>query len=243
MHVIEVSGVQKSFPVGKQMIQVLSGVDYTVNQGEFAIIFGPSGSGKSTLLHTILGLEKPDSGTVTMLGKNLYSTMNEDERSAYRKEHVGMVYQQANWVKSVNVLTNVALPLLLIGESKESREKKAIQTLEMLKMQDWAHHHPSELSSGQQQKVSIARALITDPEIIIADEPTGNLDFESGKELMELLQNLSKTLNKTVVMVTHDLEYLKYADKAVKVIDGKVVKDIPKNELISKYKELSVRDL
>ncbi len=243
MHVIEVSGVQKSFPVGQQMIQVLFDVGYSVDQGEFAIIFGPSGSGKSTLLHTILGLEKPDSGTVTMLGKNVYSSMNEDERSAYRKEHVGMVYQQANWIKSVDVLTNVALPLLLLGEEKEVREKKAMQTLEMLKMQNWAHHHPSELSSGQQQKVSIARALITDPEIIIADEPTGNLDFESGRELMELLQNLSKTLNKTVVMVTHDLGYLKYADTAAKVIDGKIVKNISKDELMRKYNALSVRDL
>lgn len=243
MNVIEVYGVQKSFPVGNQMIQVLFAVDFTVCKGEFAIIFGPSGSGKSTLLHTMLGLEKPNSGTVKMLGENLYTTMDEDQRAAYRKEHVGMVYQQANWVKSINVLNNVALPLLLLGEDKETRLKKAMQSLKMLKMQDWAHHHPSELSSGQQQKVSIARALITDPEIIIADEPTGNLDFESGKELMELLKKLSKSLNKTVVMVTHDLGYLKYADIAVKVIDGKIVKDISKNELMSKYKEFFIRDL
>ena len=220
------------------MIPVLRGIDFSVNHGDFAIIFGPSGSGKSTLLHTILGLEQPTSGSVKMLDKDLYANMDEDQRALYRKEHVGMVYQQANWVKSVDVLTNVALPLMLLGEDKEVRLKKAMQSLEMLKMQDWAHHHPSELSSGQQQKVSLARALITDPEIIIADEPTGNLDFESGKELMEILKNLSKTLNKTVLMVTHDLGYLKYADKAVKVIDGQISKDLGKNELLSKYKKV-----
>lgn len=238
MQVIVASDVKKSFLVGEQMIPVLRGIDFSVNHGDFAIIFGPSGSGKSTLLHTILGLEQPTSGSVKMLDKDLYANMDEDQRALYRKEHVGMVYQQANWVKSVDVLTNVALPLMLLGEDKEVRLKKAMQSLEMLKMQDWAHHHPSELSSGQQQKVSLARALITDPEIIIADEPTGNLDFESGKELMEILKNLSKTLNKTVLMVTHDLGYLKYADKAVKVIDGQISKDLGKNELLSKYKKV-----
>ncbi len=237
MQAVVVTDVKKSFLVGNQIIPVLKGIDFSINHGEFAIIFGPSGSGKSTLLHTILGLEKPTAGSVKMLDKDLYSNMNEDQRSTYRKTHVGMVYQQANWVKSVDVVTNVALPLMLLGEEKEIRIKKAKQALEMLKMHDWAHHHPSELSSGQQQKVSVARALITDPEIIIADEPTGNLDFESGIELMEILKKLSKTLNKTVLMVTHDLGYLKYADKAVKVIDGIIANNINKNELMSKFKK------
>jgi putative ABC transport system ATP-binding protein len=238
MQVITVSDLKKSFPVGQQMIPVLRGIDFSLNQGEFGIIFGPSGSGKSTLLHTILGLEQPTAGSVNILSTDLYAKMSEDQRSLFRKEHVGMVYQQANWVKSVNVLTNVALPLMLLGEEKEARLKKALETLEMLKMQDWAHHHPSELSSGQQQKVSLARALITDPEIIIADEPTGNLDFDSGKDLMEMLKKLSKSLGKTVLMVTHDLGYLKYADKAVKVIDGQISKNLGKTDLISKYKEV-----
>ena len=240
MKIIEVSGVKKSFLVGNQTIQVLRGIDISINKGDFAVIFGPSGSGKSTLLHTILGLEKPTEGSVLLLDTDLYANMNENQRSAHRKEHIGMVYQQANWVKSVNVITNVSLPLMLLGEDKEVRMKKALETLEMMKMQDWAYHHPSELSSGQQQKVSLARALITDPEIIIADEPTGNLDFDSGKELMEILKHLSKSLGKTVLMVTHDLGYLKYADIAFKVIDGQISKKMNDKELITKYKEVAV---
>ncbi|MCA9369511.1 MAG: ABC transporter ATP-binding protein [Pseudomonadales bacterium] len=227
---IQVQGIKKSFLVGQQLVPVLRGIDFSISQGQFAIIFGPSGSGKSTLLHTILGLEEPTAGTVTMLGRDIYAHLTEDARSEYRKEHVGMVYQQSHWVKSVNVLTNVSLPLLLLGEDTENRLKKAMQTLEMFKMQAWAYHHPSELSSGQQQKVSLARALITDPEIIIADEPTGNLDFDSGQELMKMLKNLSKTLGKTVLMVTHDLSYLQYADISLKVIDGMLAKDTRKTK-------------
>ena len=237
---IAVKQLHKSFQVGAQTVPVLRGIDFSVKSGEFAVVFGPSGSGKSTLLHTILGLEPPTQGTVSLLDTDIYSLKDEDARTEFRKQHIGMVYQQSNWVKSINVIENVALPLLLLGEPKEVRSKKAMEALDMLHMNDWAYHHPSELSSGQQQRVSLARALITDPEIIIADEPTGNLDYESGLELMELLKRFSEKLNKTVVMVTHDLAYLKYADKAVKVIDGEVVKDVDEKKVLSKYKELTL---
>ena len=240
MNCIEVNKLQKSFLVGQQLIPVLNDINFTLKKGQFGIIFGPSGSGKSTLLHTILGLEKPTTGTVSILGTNLYQNTSENQRSTFRKLHVGMVYQQPNWVKSLSVVQNVAIPLLLLGESEVIRIKKAHQTLKMVKMDEWAHRHPSELSSGQQQKASLARALITNPEIIIADEPTGNLDFESGKELMEILHNFTQTVQKTVLMVTHDLGYLKYSDVAVKIQDGKIISHIEDKKILSKYAEIAL---
>lgn len=236
---IEVIGLTKIFQVGSQNVTVLKDINFTVKSGNFDIIIGPSGSGKSTLLHSILGLENPTKGTVRLLGKDLYSNINEDDRSDFRKKHVGMVYQQPHWVKSINVLANVALPLMLLGEKKEAREHKAVEMLKMMHMENWSHHHPSELSSGQQQKVALSRALITNPELIVADEPTGNLDMDSGKELLEILRNLSKDLKKTVLMVTHDLMSLKYADDAVKVVDGKINNDITKKEILEKYREFT----
>lgn len=236
---VEVVGLTKIFKVGSQNVTVLKDINFTVKSGNFDIIIGPSGSGKSTLLHSILGLEIPSKGIIKLLGKDLYSNINEDDRSDFRKKHVGMVYQQPHWVKSINVLANVALPLMLLGDEKDSRFDKAMEMLKMLHMENWAHHHPSELSSGQQQKVALSRALITNPELIVADEPTGNLDIDSGKELLEILRGLSKNLKKTVLMVTHDLMSLKYADNAVKVVDGKIDKEITKKEILEKYREIT----
>lgn len=222
--IVKVENLDKSFDVVDGQVHVLKQINIEINQGEFAIIYGPSGCGKSTLLHTILGLEPPTSGVVTVFNKKVYENYSEDNFADFRKKHIGMVYQQPNWVKAVNVIENVALPLALIGEEREARMKKAQEILTSLGMFDRAYYHPSELSSGQQQKVSLARALITNPEIIIADEPTGNLDFVSGKELMALLKKLSHEYGKTILMVTHDLEYLKEADKAIKLFDGQVEK-------------------
>lgn len=221
---IEVEGVNKSFEVVGEQVKVLKEVSFQIPNNQFAIIYGPSGSGKSTLLHTILGLEKPNLGTVKVLGQNIYINRQEDWLANFRKAHIGMVYQQANWVKALNVLENVALPLMLLGETKQARLIKAEKMLNMLQMKNWSFYHPSELSSGQQQRISLARALITNPEIIIADEPTGNLDFDAGEELMQLLKNFQTQTNKTVVMVTHDLEYLKYADQAIQLFDGSIKK-------------------
>ena len=220
--IIKVEKLSKSFEVAGGPVQVLKEVEFDVTIGEFAVIYGPSGCGKSTLLHTILGLEKPTSGRVLVFGHNLYNEYTEDTRADFRKQHIGMVYQQPNWVKALDVLENVALPLALLGKDKETRFPQALQMLKSLNMLEWKNYHPSELSSGQQQKVALARALITNPEIIIADEPTGNLDYESGKELISLLRSLSTEGNRTVVMVTHDLEYLKEADKAINLFDGQV---------------------
>lgn len=242
--IIIAENITKSFHVGGSDVQVLKKVSLSVAQGDFLIIFGPSGCGKSTLLHTILGLEEPDSGQVIFMGSDLYkkvkrtmivepSTLHkfiksidpveEDQRSDIRKKHIGMVYQQSNWIKSLNVVENVAFPLQLLGKPKLECLAKATELLKTVNMLDHATYFPTELSSGQQQQIALARALVTDPEVIIADEPTGNLDYESGQSLMQLLTRLNTELKETILMVTHDLEYLKFAKTVVKMFNGEVV--------------------
>jgi len=221
--IISVQHVSKSFHVGTQDVLVLKNISFEINPQDFLIIFGPSGCGKSTLLHTILGLEEPTSGNVYFLGKNLYDGITEDDRADFRKLHAGMVYQQPNWIRSLTVLENVVFPLLLLGQSKKESLEKGWQMLKAVEMLDWQSYLPTELSSGQQQRVALARALITNPEVIIADEPTGNLDYESGQELMKLLMKLNQIEDKTVLMVTHDLEYLGFAKTAVSMFNGEIV--------------------
>ncbi len=221
--VISAQHVSKSFRVGIQEISVLKDISFEVKAGDFLIIFGPSGCGKSTLLHVILGLEEPNNGDIYFLGKNLYKDTSEDDRADFRKRHVGMVYQQPNWIRSLTVFENVAFPLLLLGQANYQNLQEAREVLKTVGMFNWQEYIPTELSSGQQQKVALARALITKPEVIIADEPTGNLDYESGQELMQLLTKVNKTRNSTIIMVTHDLEYLNFAKTAVRMFNGEVV--------------------
>jgi putative ABC transport system ATP-binding protein len=232
--IIKVEQVDKFFQVGAQNVQILKNISFEVRIDDFLIIFGPSGCGKSTLLHSILGLEPPTNGKVIFLDKDLYTKrptgvqykiicMDEDEKSEFRKTHIGMVYQQPNWIRALNVVENVAFPLQLLGQEKSQAIEKAGEILKTVEMANWAGYVPTELSSGQQQKVALARALITNPEVIIADEPTGNLDYESGQELMRLLTSLNKSHNKTIVMVTHDLEYLNFAKTALKMFNGEIV--------------------
>lgn len=220
--IIEIRDVRKNFVVGEQEITVLKGLSFDICQGDFFIIFGRSGCGKSTLLYTLLGLETPTSGKVLFLGENLYRDDDEDRKTEFRRQHIGMVYQQSNWVRSLSVLENVSLPLILLGENEETANQKALKVLSKVGMEQWAKYNPAELSSGQQQKVAVARALVTDPEVIVADEPTGNLDYESGRALMHLLGDL-RFMGKTIVMVTHDLEYLEYAKNILQMSDGEVV--------------------
>lgn len=236
--IILVDNITKTFHVGMQDVQVLKGISFSVEKGDFMIIFGPSGCGKSTLLHGLLGLEKPTTGTISILGRNLYESEIEDMRSEFRKEHFGMVYQQPNWIKALTVVENVSFPLLLRGIEKIEAEKKAMEELKAVGVDEWAHYLPGELSSGQQQRASLARAMVTGPEIIIADEPTGNLDFEAGEDLMELLVPLTKgesTISgKTIIMVTHDLEYLRYATRALKIFNGQVVEHFEGRDIVKK---------
>ena len=222
--IIAVQDVSKSFRVGVQDVEVLKKVSFEVNDGDFVVVFGPSGSGKSTLLHIILGLEPPTEGTVTLVGEDIYSYRTEDDRAVLRKQLIGMVYQQPNWIRSLNVVENVAFPLLLLGTDRNIALEKAHEHLEKVQMSDWATYVPTELSGGQQQRIALARSLINNPEIIIADEPTGNLDFKSGEDMMRLLEDLNTKENRTIVMVTHDLEYLRYSKSVVRMLDGEIVK-------------------
>ena len=258
--IISITNISKSFHVGGNDVPVLKHVSLEVTTGDFLIIFGPSGCGKSTLLHTILGLEEPNEGQIALMGKDLYKHVTrtmitepttrryfiksvnpvaEDERSDIRKHAIGMVYQQPNWIKSLTVAENVAFPLQLLGHSKPESLEKSLALLQTVQMTDYAGYIPTELSSGQQQKVALARALVTNPEIIIADEPTGNLDYESGQELMQILTKFNTTLHKTILMVTHDLEYLKFAKTAVRMFNGEIVgtyKDGEKGKLAEEVK-------
>jgi ABC-type lipoprotein export system ATPase subunit len=231
---IKVENVHKSFMVGSESVEILKGINISIKKGEFTIIFGPSGCGKSTLLHTLLGLEEPTSGKVTIEDKDFYS-MNEDERARFRKDKVGMIYQQSLWVNALNVIENVMFPLHLLNLDEDTMKEKAMKALEDVSMQERAYFVPAELSSGQQQKISLARAVTKDPVLIVADEPTGNLDSISSKELLETFLTLvSKGVS--IIMVTHDMEHLQFANRVFHMLDGEVVEEYQphdKNHMVS----------
>lgn len=230
---IQTEKLIKTFEVKSSRIPVIKDVTATIWEGEFVVVTGPSGCGKSTLLHVLLGLETPTQGNVSFFGQDLYRHLDEDGRTELRKKNVGMVYQQPNWIKALTVLENVMFALRINGETDEAARKKSQDTLQMVGMLDWQDFMPTELSSGQQQKIALARAVITNPKVIIADEPTGNLDFKSGEELMQLLKKLNDA-GKTIVMVTHDLEYLTFASRSLIMFDGKIVEEANSHDLSGK---------
>lgn len=221
--IIKITDVRKSFMVGNEPVEILKGINISIKKGEFTIIFGPSGCGKSTLLHTLLGLEAPTSGKIEIEDKDFYA-MDEDERALFRKDKVGMIYQQALWINSLNVIENVMFPLHLLNQDEETMESKALKVLTSVGMQDRAYFVPAELSSGQQQKISLARAISKDPSLIVADEPTGNLDSNSGKELLETFLTLVDQ-GVSIIMVTHDVEHLQFANRVFHMIDGEVAEE------------------
>jgi len=225
----------KTFQVGNNQVEVLKGVNIEIKKQEFIILFGSSGCGKSTLLNVMLGLEVPTEGKVIFMDEDIY-LYEEDRRSQIRKEKVGLVFQQQNWFKSINVIENVALPLTLKGVLREERNQRAYELLEKVHMQDAAYQMPTELSSGQQQKVAFARALITDPVLLVADEPTGNLDSKSSIELMGMFSEYNDQGN-TIVMVTHDLEFLTLATRSLNMSDGLIIAEYLRgDEELEKFK-------
>ena len=226
--ILSLDNVYKSFTIGANIVEIIKGVSFLVNKGDFLIIFGPSGCGKSTILNMLLGLEKPSKGEVKFMYEDLY-TGNDDQRAQLRKNKIGMVYQQSNWIKSLNVVQNVSFPLTLKGIDQTERERKAWEMLNLVGMQHSAYQLPSELSSGQQQRVSLARALIADPILIVADEPTGSLDSKASQEIMDLFKQFNQQ-GKTVIMVTHDLQYLSYASCSINVSDGLIVGEYKRND-------------
>jgi len=218
--VISAQNINKSFKVGPEIVHVLKDISIELESSNISIIIGPSGCGKSTLLHILLGLEKPDEGEVLINGNDIYS-YEEGAMNRFRRKNIGMVYQHPNWVKSISVLENVALPYIINGEDVLQARVKAKELIDSIGMIEFINYSPVDLSSGQQQKIAFVRSLMNDPSIIIADEPTGNLDKDSGMELMNLLI-AQKKMGKTILMVTHNLDYSKYADKLIEMVDGKI---------------------
>ena len=220
--VIEVKNLHKVYRVGTNKVRALNGVDFKVYAGEFCAIVGTSGSGKSTLLNMLAGLEKPTKGEVIISGQHM-EKMKENQLVGFRRENVGFIFQSFNLIGTMNALENVALPLSFRGMPKEVRLKKAMKMLKLVGLKEHAKHKPNQMSGGQQQRVGMARALVVNPKIMFADEPTGNLDSRTSKEMMELMREVVNKKKKTLVMVTHDDNLAKIADKVIRIVDGKIV--------------------
>jgi len=218
--VIEITDLVKSYRRGIQSIPVLEHLNLTIEEGEFLALMGPSGSGKSTLLNLIAGLDQVDSGSIRVDGNEI-TGLSEIELAAWRAGHVGFIFQFYNLIPVLTAFENVELPLMLTGLSKKARQQHVATALSLVNLQDRMDHYPRQLSGGQQQRVAIARAVVTDPTLLVADEPTGDLDRHSAEEVLGLMDQLCSELNKTIVMVTHDLRAarkahtLKYLDKGV----------------------------
>jgi len=218
---IELTNVKKGYLMGETEVQALRGLDLKIESGEFVAIVGPSGSGKSTLMHIIGALDVPDRGEVLLDGRDI-SRYGESELAELRGKKVGFVFQTFNLIHTLSSLENVALPLTFQGVGKEEREERAADLLEMVGLGERLKHRPAELSGGEQQRVSIARALVNEPEMLLADEPTGNLDSDTGEDIMELLTSLNRDKGMTVVVVTHNPRDAGYADRTVNMIDGMI---------------------
>lgn len=221
MQIIEAKNLNKTFKMGDLDIEVLKDINLSIESGEFVSIMGPSGSGKSTLLYLIGGLDKPTSGSVKIKGSEL-SDMKDKEQSIMRRRDIGFVFQFYNLIPNLSVEENVILPVLLDGKKLKDYRKRLDEILEVTGLSDRRAHTPRELSGGQQQRVAIARALVNEPDIILADEPIGNLDTKTGTEVMELLKKINKEKGKTIVQVTHSKEAAEYGDRVINVRDGKV---------------------
>lgn len=222
MEILRVENLSKVYGKGENKVVALDDVSFSVEKGEFVAIVGASGSGKSTLLHLVGGVDRPTKGKVFIDGKNIYA-MNDDKLAIFRRRQVGLIYQFYNLIPILNVEENIILPLEL--DNREVDKKSLKELLELLGLENRSKHLPNELSGGQQQRVSIGRALITNPAIILADEPTGNLDSKSSDEIVALLKKSNKDYNQTIIMITHNMEIAKEADRIIKIEDGRIVEE------------------
>lgn len=220
--VIKLVNLSKEFELGKVKVQALSTVNLEIYSGEFIIFFGPSGCGKSTMMSMIAGLQPPTTGKLLIRGEDL-AKLNENQLSDHRRSKIGMVFQSFNLVSTMNVVENIALPLAFARIPKRRRIARAENLLEVVGMAEYKKHTPTEVSGGQQQKIAIARSLVANPWIVLADEPTGNLDSRSANEIIRLLISLNRKSKRTVILITHNPDYLEYADRIFYLKDGKVV--------------------
>ncbi|MDD8027813.1 MAG: ABC transporter ATP-binding protein [Acidobacteriota bacterium] len=224
---IELAGLTKSYGEGAAQIMALNGVDLRVDEGDFVAIMGPSGSGKSTVMNILGCLDVPTDGTYIFRGVHV-ENLTSRQRTLLRRYFLGFIFQGFNLLARTSALENVELPLLYRGVPKEERHERAKAALAQVGLTGWEKHTPAELSGGQQQRVAIARALVTNPTLLLADEPTGNLDTKRGREIMDLLTSLNRDRGKTVLMVTHDQDLAKYAHRTVRFVDG-VVERVERN--------------
>ena len=220
MKILKIEKLSKIYGKGDAKVIALNDISFEVEEGEFIAITGPSGSGKSTLLHTIAGLEKPSSGTVYFYDKDIYK-MNKKDLTILRRQKIGIIYQFYNLIPTLTVEENILLPIEL--DRKKVDKEKLENILKFLNLENRKKHLPNELSGGQQQKVAIGRALMINPTIILADEPTGNLDTKSSSEIIQLLQKANKEYKQTIIMITHNLEVAKLADRIIHIEDGKFI--------------------
>jgi len=222
MEILKVENLTKTYGKGETLVKALDNVSFSVEKGEFIAIVGASGSGKSTLLHLLGGVDRPTSGNIIVDGENVYS-LNETNLAIFRRRQVGLIYQFYNLIPILNVEENISLPILL--DEKKVDKKFLNEIIDVLDLKDRLHHLPNELSGGQQQRVSIGRALINRPALLLADEPTGNLDSKASKDIIELLKASNKKYKQTIIMITHDSNLALSADRIITLEDGKIISD------------------
>lgn len=219
--IIKLNGVRKIYRVGNEKVVALENIDLTIEKGEICCLLGTSGSGKSTLLNLMAGLEKPTRGEI-IIKKSHIERFDEKQLVIFRQKYIGFVFQSYNLLPSLTALENVGLPLAFRGIPRSIRDKKSKQMLNSVGLTSHSNRRPSQMSGGQQQRVGIARAFVGNPEIIFADEPTGNLDSKTTKEVMDLITGIAKKNNQTLIIVTHDINIAKYANKVVRILDGNI---------------------
>lgn len=233
MSFISVRDLRKVYHVGTEKVVALGKINLEIEQGEICCILGTSGSGKSTLLNIMAGLEKPSRGKIIINGQDI-TGMNEKQLVMFRRENVGFIFQSYNLMPGMTALDNVAMPLMFRGVDKKKRQKEAKKMLKAVGLEKRAKHRPTQMSGGQQQRVGIARAFVSRPKIVFADEPTGNLDSHTTKEVMEIIVNIAREHNETLILVTHDREIAAYADRIVHILDGNIQNDEPNESIIKR---------
>lgn len=236
---ISIEALCKNYKVGMEVVRALRGVDLSIYRNEYVALMGPSGSGKSTLMNILGCLDTPTSGNYFLNGKDV-SKLQDNELAEIRNREIGFVFQTFNLLPRSTALDNVALPLIYAGQSKDVRQKRALEVLDQVGLSDRTHHRPNELSGGQRQRVAVARALVNNPSIILADEPTGNLDSKTSHEIMGLLQEIHEAGN-TIILVTHEEDIALHAHRIVRLLDGEIESD-KKNERIVRVEPAAMQD-